>query len=234
MSGFSSSKAPWLCLHDVTVMRGGRLVLDRIGLSLSPGEALLLTGPNGSGKSTLLRFIAGLCPAQGGTICMAETERSAEKREPDLALDLAYLGHQDALKPGLSLRENLSLEARLCSGENPEAALEDAFAQLDLALLADLPSRLLSAGQKRRGALARVLLRRAPLWLLDEPSLGLDDRSIGQLGEIMARHRAAGGMIIATTHIPLPLPDARKLDLTPPDDPSCEGVSESAAVETLW
>lgn len=121
---------------------------------------------------------------------------------------VAYLGHQDALKPGLTLRENLALPAR-AAGSNPDHAMES----LDLLPLADLPARMLSAGQKRRAALARVVLSRAPLWLLDEPSLGLDTRSIGLLETLFHTHREAGGIVIATTHVPLPLPDARTLAL---------------------
>ncbi len=121
---------------------------------------------------------------------------------------VAYLGHQDALKPGLTLRENLALPAR-AAGSDPEQAMES----LDLLPLADLPARMLSAGQKRRAALARVVLSRAPLWLLDEPSLGLDTRSIGLLETLFHTHREAGGIVIATTHVPLPLPDARTLAL---------------------
>ncbi|WP_336760599.1 heme ABC exporter ATP-binding protein CcmA [Asaia sp. VD9] len=206
MSGFPSSHAPWLVLHDVTVIRGMRLVLDGTSLALSAGEALLLTGPNGSGKSTLLRVLAGLCPLQGGRLTMG----GRDGHDPEQALDIAYLGHADALKPGLTLRENLTLEARLFGSD-----MERALNALDLLDLADLPARLLSAGQKRRGALARILLRHARLWLLDEPSLGLDQRAIARLGTLMAAHRAAGGMIVATTHVPLPLPDARSLALNP-------------------
>ncbi|NVN23282.1 heme ABC exporter ATP-binding protein CcmA [Asaia siamensis] len=206
MSGFPSSPAPWLLVHDITVIRGGRLVLDQVSLALDRGEALLLTGPNGAGKSTLLRVLAGLCPFQGGSF----TFEGRKGGTPEQALDIAYLGHLDALKPGLTLRENLALEAGIGGG-----TCDDALEALDLLALADLPTRLLSAGQKRRGAFARVMLRQAPLWLLDEPSLGLDDNAIATLGTLMAAHRAAGGMIIATTHVVLPLPESRRFVLTP-------------------
>lgn len=206
MSGFPSPPASWLHVHDVTVIRGGRLVLDQISLSLNRGEAILLTGPNGAGKSTLLRVLAGLCPVQAGSFSF----NGLRGGTPEQALDIAYLGHLDALKPGLTLRENLALEAGIGGGQ-----CDEALEALDLLTLADLPTRLLSAGQKRRGAFARVLLRQAPLWLLDEPSLGLDDKAIATLGALMAAHRTAGGMIIATTHVTLPLPEARRLVLTP-------------------
>ncbi|WP_438383118.1 heme ABC exporter ATP-binding protein CcmA [Asaia sp. BMEF1] len=206
MSGFPLPSAPWLHVHDITVIRGGRLVLDRIGFSLDRNEALLLTGPNGAGKSTLLRVLAGLCPVQAGSF----TFEGLRGGTPEQALEIAYLGHLDALKPGLTLRENLALEA--CTSGS---ACDEALEALDLLELGDLPTRLLSAGQKRRGAFARVMLRQAPLWLLDEPSLGLDDKAIATLGALMAAHRAAGGMIIATTHVALPLPGARHLVLTP-------------------
>jgi len=121
---------------------------------------------------------------------------------------VAYLGHQDALKLGLTLRENLTLAMR-ASGGNPDLCMKS----LNILGLADLPARMLSAGQKRRAALARVLLAQAPLWLLDEPSLGLDINTMDLLGSLFAAHRQAGGIVIATTHVPLPLPDARTLAL---------------------
>ncbi|GBR47070.1 heme exporter ATP-binding protein A [Neokomagataea tanensis NBRC 106556] len=197
---------PILTVQDLSVIRGDRLVLDAVNLTLYPGEAMLLTGPNGAGKSTLLRTIAGLRPPTGGQITRAAS--------------LSWLGHQDALKPALSLSHNLALAAQLGA-----APLHDVLAALDLTHLADLPARLLSSGQKRRAAFARVMLSGATLWLLDEPSVGLDQASIERLGHIMAQHRAQGGALIATTHVPLPLPNTRTHQLpvispstTPLDD----------------
>ncbi|MBS1033728.1 heme ABC exporter ATP-binding protein CcmA [Gluconobacter cerinus] len=183
-----------LDVRDITVFRGDRLVLDDVSLSLAHGDAMILTGPNGAGKSTLLRTIAGLRKPDGGTI-----ERYGA---------LAWLGHQDALKPGLTLAQNLALADRLGSG-----SMEDVLEALDLAFLTDLPARLLSSGQKRRAAFARVMLSGATLWLLDEPTVGLDVASIERLGAIMAKHRDNGGAMIVTTHVPLPLDNTRSHEL---------------------
>ena len=197
---------PTLEASGLVVFRGERLVLDGVGLSCAEGGALLLTGPNGAGKSTLLRVLAGLRAPDAGSLSW----NGAPVADDTLAhaRRVAYLGHQDALKPGLSLAENLRL-AEITGG----GVLEEALEAVALADLRDLPARLLSAGQKRRAALARVLLLRASLWLLDEPSLGLDSHAITLLGALLARHRAGGGLVIATTHVPLPLPGAAILAL---------------------
>ena len=188
------------------VVRGERLVLDGIDLACGPGGATLLRGPNGAGKSTLLRILAGLRAPDAGHLSWNGVPVAADRILH--AGRVAYLGHQDALKPGLTLAENLGLACRTGGG-----ALDPALAALALSALRDLPARLLSAGQQRRAALARVLLLRAPVWLLDEPSLGLDSHAIELLGALFAAHRAAGGLVIATTHVPLPLPAAATLVL---------------------
>jgi len=189
-----------LLAQSVSVFRGERLVLDRIGLAVPAGGALLLLGPNGSGKSTLLRAAAGLKRLDGGRFLFDGTD--------DFLGQVAYLGHQDGIKPGLSATENLSFAARI-SGR----PIGPALLALGLAPLADLPARMLSAGQKRRLALARLSVSGAPLWLLDEPTLGVDAATVAAFGGILAAHRESGGLVLAATHLPLPLPDAVELRL---------------------
>ncbi len=190
----------------VAVFRGERLVFRDLSLTVPAGGALVLGGPNGSGKSTLLRLLAGLVrPAAGQVLWQGE----------DAFADLAghgrrvvYLGHQDAVKPGLTVVENVRFAAAVSA--RPVLA---ALAAMGLEALAELPARMLSAGQKRRLALSRLLLSTAPLWLLDEPTLGLDTASLQRFGGLLAAHRASGGIVVAATHVPLPLPGASELRL---------------------
>lgn len=188
-----------LQVDDIAVIRGERLVIGGLTFRAGPGEAVLLIGPNGSGKSTLLRVLAGLGRIEAGQVlwngCDALADRAGHGAR------LAYVGHQDAVKPGLSAAENLG------RGAGP------ALAAMGLGSLAELPGRMLSAGQKRRLALARLALRKVPLWLLDEPTLGVDTASVARFGAMLAAHRAGGGLVVAATHLPLPLPGARELAL---------------------
>ncbi len=199
-------EASLLEAQQLACWRAERLVFAGLSFTLAPGEALLLTGANGAGKSSLLRLLAGLVPAAEGRLLWQGADALADL--PAHARRLRYLGHQDALKPSLSARANLGFFARLHGGD-PDAAL----GALDLLPLADLPARVLSSGQKRRLALARLALAPAPLWLLDEPTVGLDAASVARLGPLLAAHRARGGMVVAATHLPLPLDDARELRL---------------------
>ncbi len=192
--------------EGLAVIRGERLVFRDVGFAVPACGALILAGPNGAGKSTLLRLLAGLVRPDAGRLLWNDTDALADRTLHGTRV--ALLGHQDALKPGLTAAENLAFAARL-SGRDIGAALHD----LGLEALAELPARMLSAGQKRRLALARVSLSAAPLWLLDEPTLGLDDAAVERLGRLLARHLDGGGMIVAATHISLPLAGAETLRL---------------------
>lgn len=195
-----------LTAESVAVIRGERLVFRDISLTVPAGGGLILAGANGSGKSTLLRLLAGLVRPAAGQVLWGGADAFA-----DLAAHgarVAYLGHLDAVKPGLTVTENLRFAAAI-SGR----PITPALAAMGLDELAALPSRMLSAGQKRRLALSRLLLSTAPLWLLDEPTLGLDTAAIERFGAVLRRHQDGGGMVVAATHVPLPLPGAAELRL---------------------
>ncbi len=195
--------------------RGGRDVFAGLDFALAAGEALVLTGPNGSGKSSLLRVMAGLLPPVAGRLFW-QGAPVGEDREAHRAR-LAYLGHQDAVKPALGVAENLRFWIDFADGD--PAAGEAALMRFDLQALALLPARYLSAGQRRRLALARVVAVPRALWLLDEPATGLDRQSVGALEHAIAAHRAAGGVVVASTHGGLAIAGAQHLDLggTPED-----------------
>ena len=192
--------------EGLAAFRGERLVFRDLGFTVPPGGALVLAGPNGSGKSTLLRLLAGLTRPMAGQLFWNKADALADPTEH--AGRVAYVGHQDAVKAGLTAAENLTLPARLSGG-----SVTAALAALGLEALADLPARMLSAGQKRRLALARLALTPAPIWLLDEPTLGLDSAAIARFGTLLAGHRTAGGIVIAATHVPLPLDGVAELRL---------------------
>jgi heme exporter protein A len=186
----------------LSVERGGRIVFADLGFRLQAGEALRVSGPNGAGKSTLLKAIAGLLPLAAGKIDIAP---SSDVRRAELC---HYVGHADALKPNLTAFENLAfLAALLATGAaRPGAvAVETALERLGLAAVADLPAAYLSAGQRRRAALARLVAVFRPIWLLDEPLTALDPPSQATILEIMGAHIAAGGMIVVATHTGLPI-----------------------------
>ena len=205
--------------RDLTCIRGERCVFAGLGFALAPGGALILRGPNGSGKSSLLRLMAGLLRPARGALTWAG---AAVEAEPDAhRARLAYLGHLDAVKPALSVRENLAAWSGL--GGRAPARIEETLAAAGLDHLADLAGRLLSAGQKRRLALARVLASGAELWLLDEPTVGLDRDALDRLAAALAAHRAGGGRVAVATHAPIDLPRAECLAL---DDIAGESTAE--------
>ena len=214
--GFPGEAAE-LAASDLACRRGERLVFAGLSCRLAAGGALVVTGPNGAGKSSLLRLLASLLRPAAGTLSWggaAVWEDVAEYRAR-----LHYLGHLDAIKPALSPRETLRFWAALRGGVPSTARTDAALAAFGLAAIADWPCRWLSAGQRRRLALCRLLAAPAPLWLIDEPTTGLDRDGVERLERVVAAHRAAGGRVVAATHQPLDLPDAADLaldDFRPP------------------
>lgn len=207
MTAASGPPGPALVsVRDLALLRGERLVFAGLGFAVPEGGALLLTGANGAGKSSLLRCLAGLLPPSDGQVLWQGEDAFADRAAH--ALRLRYAGHAEAIKPSLTVAENIAFWARLWGGD-PRAAL----AAVGLDGLADLPARVLSSGQRRRLSLARLLLGDPLLWLLDEPTVGLDAASVARLGALLAAHRAKGGAVIAATHLPLPLPGAQELRL---------------------
>jgi len=186
--------------------RGGRSVFQGLNFSLGAGEALVITGRNGAGKSSLLRVIAGLVRIAAGRLTL-------DCGEPDapIAEQAHYLGHQDSLKPSLTVGENLQFWTEFFGvGRH---AVEAALNTVDLSPLAGLPAAYLSAGQRRRLSIARLVGVPRPIWLLDEPTSALDAPSQKRLAELMRDHLAGGGMIVAAAHGPIGLERARELKL---------------------
>jgi len=192
---------------NLACVRGGREVFTGLNFGLNGGEALLVTGRNGAGKSSLLRVIAGLLRLAGGRLTL-----DGGAAEAALAEQVHYLGHQDALKPSLSVAENLQFWTDFL-GVGGE--LTGALATVELAPLANLPAAYLSAGQRRRLSIARLVAVKRPIWLLDEPTSALDAASQARLAELMRGHLASGGMIVAAAHGPIGLERARELKLGP-------------------
>ena len=185
--------------RGVSCVRGGREVFSGLDFEAGSGEALAVTGPNGSGKTSLLRLIAGLLAVTGGSIGLEGGE--AELTLPEQA---HYLGHRDALKPALSVAENLAFWRDFLGGAAPDASESLAAVGLDHA--GHLPAAFLSAGQRRRLSIARLLAVQRPVWLLDEPTNALDTAGQSLFAGMMRDHLARGGLIVAATHAPLGLP----------------------------
>jgi heme exporter protein A len=182
--------------RGVRCVRGGREVFSGLDFEASSGEALAVVGPNGAGKTSLLRLIAGVLAPAGGSIALEGGED-----ELTLAEQSHYLGHRDALKPALSVSENLRFWRDFLGGMTSDPAENLAIVELDHA--ARLPAAYLSAGQRRRLSIARLLTVRRPVWLLDEPTNALDTAGQKLFSTLMGDHLARGGLIIAATHMPL-------------------------------
>ncbi len=197
--------------RDLACIRGGRQIFSGVGFAVASGQALVLTGPNGAGKSSLLRLIAGLIHPAAGRITL-------DGGDPELSVgeQAHYVGHLDPLKPALTVAENLAFWARFLNGRRTageDALLARSLAAAGLEDLSLLPAGYLSAGQRRRLSLARVLAAPRPVWLLDEPTTALDAASQLRLQRTMQAHLAGGGLIIAATHAPLALAEPLELRL---------------------
>ena len=198
-----------LAAENLVIERGGRVIVDGVSFAVSSGGALLLTGANGAGKTTLLRAIAGYLPLSGGALHLGQGDP-----EKSIGEQAHTMGHANAIKANLTVRENVLFWAEFL-GE-PDSAKERADAALSAFAMADLaefPASYLSAGQKRRLGLARLLAAPRPIWLLDEPTVSLDAASTALLAKAVNDHTQGGGIAIAATHLPLGLERTRELKL---------------------
>jgi len=205
-----SSQPLRLSVEGLSVQRAGRRIIDNIGFKLTEGEALVVCGRNGAGKSTLLRALAGLLPTTQGVISL-----NRGVLEVELAQNTHYLAHADGMKLALSVEENLNFWANYLAGpSHPRSqSIPQALSIVGLTHALCAPFGALSAGQKRRAALARLLVVYRPLWLLDEPMTALDQASRTRFAQAMRAHCAEGGIIVVATHEPLGFETTRELAL---------------------
>jgi heme exporter protein A len=200
-----------LSAHGLTCVRGDRPLFTGVDLAVGAGEWLHVRGTNGSGKTSLLRLLAGLSPPEAGEVRW-QGEPIAPNAQ-DYRRALLFLGHHAAVKDELTGAENLRLAAQLDDVEAAPAEVLQALHRFGLKGREDLPVRFLSAGQKRRVLLARLMIRKAKLWVLDEPFTALDGRAVEMLGALVGEHLAGGGMAVITSHQPVPLAGGKVLEL---------------------
>ena len=207
---------------DVVCFRAERIVFEGLNFALEPGGALMLRGANGSGKSSLLRLMAGLSRPLSGTIAWNDTDIADDPEAHNRHFH--YVGHADPVKPVLTVAENLAFWAAIRDRADTAGAVTEALERLGISHLESVPGRFLSAGQKRRVNLARVLTAPADLWLLDEPQTALDSQASRSLDAAIADHRQQGGMVVMSSHAEADLKDAAPLDL---GDFQAQGNAES-------
>ncbi|WP_173934096.1 heme ABC exporter ATP-binding protein CcmA [Chelativorans sp. Marseille-P2723] len=199
-----------LAAEKLSGERGGEPVFSGLSFSLESGQALLVTGPNGAGKSTLLRIVAGLLPPAAGRVELSGAGESI----PDARAASHYLGHSNGMKGALGVEENLAFWREFLG--QPRLTPHEALEAVGLGAIAHLPFGYLSTGQRRRAAIARLLVSYRPVWLLDEPTAGLDRRAEQRMAELMREHLDGGGIIVAATHLPLGLEGAQELRMGKP------------------
>lgn len=202
-----------LTAEGLRIERGGRLVVADLSFSAEGGTALVVTGPNGVGKSTLLRTIVGLIRPVAGRLRLEGDEAEDDGSERPLAEACHYLGHLDGIKTALTVRENLIFWRDFYGTRKARHDVEAALAEVDLDDLGSLSAGFLSAGQRRRLALARLLVAGRPIWLLDEPTSALDARSEARFVDLVNAHLDQGGLVVAATHVPLPFTRVASLEL---------------------
>jgi heme exporter protein A len=202
-----------LRVWDLTIDRGGRRVIAGLSFAAAQGVALVVTGPNGAGKTSLLRALAGFLPIEAGSFALdgGDAERTVGEQAH-------YLGHADGVKAALTAGENLAFAAAMLGGDASRAAQLGALSALGLSHVIDFPARLLSAGQRRRVALARLMIAKRPLWLLDEPTTALDAVAQVAFAAIMRAHVEDGGIVVAAVHGDLGLEGAQELRLGATED----------------
>ncbi len=206
--------------ENIAVDRDARRIVEGVSFVLSAGEALVVTGENGSGKSTLLRALAGLLPLAGGSLHFDLLNDGAD--DPLIIREhIHYLGHHNAMKPALSVRENLAFwqgfttgaGTKPATGPDPGMSIDEALDFVELPQVIDLPFGYLSTGMKRRVSIAKLLVNEKPVWIVDEPTAGLDARSSAMFTGLCRDHCDNGGILIAATHLPLGIENAKSLTI---------------------
>lgn len=198
-----------LIVENLSLSRSSQEIVSDLSFELSSGEALIVTGENGSGKSTTLRGVAGLMPLNSGSVKLLDD--NGKQFEGETREYCHYLGHQNGMKPSLTVRENLDFWQKFC-GE-PDLTIKEALDEVDLAHTVDLPFSYLSAGMKRRVSIARLLVSDRPIWIVDEPTAGLDAQSVNMFTALCHAFCEGGGILIAATHLPLGIETEKTLEI---------------------